>query len=315
VLTLLCATAFALLPTDNLVHFDLTLSAWSGYHELDFAHTRALADGFRAPANSYVYGGGQLAGDLYPHPLRDDDAPATYQAFLQRATRLSFDLGGSGGVGGFLERNSDGTSSSEPTRVHWSFGDVAVDGYPLRWLFLGAGLHIRDDVYLDPSVSNDTLRLTPWAVVGVRLGEARIIAGWSVGTTRSRTNIDGRTQSNDFHVPFYGNAYLDGYFILQRRASLDLTVTVEDHGAQAHGSFSVFFARRLGVDFGVTGGSWRPDPNAPSIAQIDGSVGLSWWFVSRAGVSLSYQPQWRRDNSSFDQLNHVVELSFTVRPR
>lgn len=314
-LTLLCATAFALLPTDNLVHFDLTLSAWSGYHEIDYANTTALRDGFRYPSSSYVYGGGQLAGDLYLRPLRDDDAPAPYQAFLQRATRLSFDLGGSGGVGGYLDQNADGTRSSEPSRIHWSFGDAAIDGYPLRWLFVGAGLHVRDDYYIDLNVRSETLRLTPWAVVGLRLGDARIIAGWSVGTLRSHANVNGTSQANDFHVPFYGNAYLDGYFILQRRASLDLTVTVEDHGAQAHGSFSVFFARRLGVDLGVTGGSWRPSSSASGTAEVEGSVGLSWWLLSRAGVSLSYQPQWTRANGGIDQLNHVVELSFTVRPR
>ncbi|HEX4462181.1 MAG TPA: hypothetical protein VIA18_29595, partial [Polyangia bacterium] len=135
--TLLFVTAFALPPTDSLVHLDLQLEGLIGYNGHSYRDATTLPTGLVSPSLRTVYGGGEVEATFYLHPLRDDDAPAPYQSFLQRAASVSLTVGGQGASGFYVGPPPDSQLQGE--RRHWSFADASIGGYPFRWLHLATG--------------------------------------------------------------------------------------------------------------------------------------------------------------------------------
>jgi hypothetical protein len=312
VLTLLFVAAFALPPTDNLVHFSLTLEGFAGYHAWAYPGATTLPTGLVAPSSRTVYAGGELDGSIYLRPLRDDDAPAPYQAFLQRTPTLQLSVGGSGGTGSYVGPVQQPEVLTQ--RIHWSFASASISGYPLSWLRLATGLDLRDDFDAYDSNAVETLSLTPWASAGVRFGDALISVGYQAPLTNIHQQNDEDKTTSGFHLPFAGAVYFNGDFIIRRTAAIDLSLDLVEHGAHASGSLSVFFSRRFAFDVGLGGGSTRATGEADSLIDVDASIGLSWWVISRAGARIGYRPRWWGRGSESQQ-EHVVTLSLMTRPR
>lgn len=72
--TLLLVTAFALPPSNNLVHLELDVEGWVGYQGYSYRDATTQPTGLVTPSSRNVYGGGEVAATFYLHPLHDDDA-------------------------------------------------------------------------------------------------------------------------------------------------------------------------------------------------------------------------------------------------
>ena len=310
--TLLFVTAFALPPTDNLVHLDLQLEGWVGYNGVGYSGAVTLPTGLVSPSLRNVYGGGEVDATFYLHPLHDDDAPPPYQAFLQRAAAVALTVGGSGASGFYVGPQPDGEVEGE--RRHWSFASASIGGYPLSWLHLATGLNVRDDYSAYDLNVSETLNLTPWASAGVRFHDALLSVGYQVPVTKTQYQGSSDQPSVGFHVPFAGEAYFQGSVLIARRSELDLSVALTEHGAQASGSGSVYFGRRFAVDLGVSGGSTRQNDAADAVVNAGASVGFTWWVMSRAGAHVGYQGTWWNHNDGAIEQEHVVLLALRTRP-
>ncbi|HEX4458484.1 MAG TPA: hypothetical protein VIA18_10970, partial [Polyangia bacterium] len=138
--------------------------------------------------------------------------------------------------------------------------------------------------------------------------------GYEVSTTQTHLQSDTDRSTVDFHVPFAGNVYFQGAFVIARRSELDVSLTLEPHGAQAGGSLSVYFDRRFAFDLGVSGGSARQNYAPDAVVNVGASAGLTWWVMSRAGVHIGYEGTWWDEPGGETEQEHDVNIALRMRP-
>jgi hypothetical protein len=295
----LLAVTLALPATGQDTTFQLTASGSVGV--TDYSSGQPDLAGARS-----LTGSGGLAITGFLNPVIDDDAPPSLQPFLQRAG--SFSLFGGGGHTSFTRPPQLGPSGET------TFGNVGVDGsgYFGRALFVGAGLSLSyaTHQFVGYAEHDSFLALPLYVSAGVRWRALLVNAGWRVAPARNNEDA--------FAVSFWGNAYLNVYGVIGRRASIGGVVDVLDGGAAASVRFSIWTARRLG--FGVSGGGGHAAPAAPARAYdfARGRVFAEVWVAPRAALSLVYELAWTRYVAttvpSSDAIMHGVSLEVTGRP-
>lgn len=226
---------------------------------------------------------------------------------------MSLSVGGSGASGFYLGPPSD-AQQVEVERRHWSFANAAIRGYPVRWLHLAAGLELRDDYTAFNFDATETLKLTPWAETGIRFDDVLLSVGYEVPTTQTHLQSGTANSAVDFHVPFAGNVYFNGDFVIARRSELNVSLTLEPHGAQAGGSLSVYFGRRFAFDLGVSGGSTRQNYAPEGVINVGAMAAFTWWVTSRAGAHIEYDATWYGEPQGETLQQHIVSIALRTRP-
>lgn len=295
----LLVTTLTLAPTGGSSRLELGASG-----EFD-ATTFNLPPALALASDGLSVGGQAGVGlTLFGTRVVDDDAPPGLQPFLQRTAALQLDAGG----GGFDLSPPIG-SALIPRHGSLAYADVSAWGYANRFLYAYVGLGIR---YRNDERQMLTTYSIPIDVaLGIRFGNARLSAGWTVEPTRYNDAA--------FHVPFWGNGYAHIYGVVGRRLGLDAQVSVFDGGAGANGSAKIYLARRFAVEAFVRGGHGRPSDFDYSYDHAGGGLSFEAWTSARFALGVTYSIDWWRytpaNSDSENDYTNLIALSFRVRPR
>ncbi|MGZ3406425.1 MAG: hypothetical protein ACXVAN_08295 [Polyangia bacterium] len=302
----LLVSTLTLAPTGADSRFELVAGGAFDHNLITVPSSSEGANGFDGRAG--------IGLNLFVRRLRDDDAPPTLQPFLQRVGELHID----GGGGGFTV--SQPSNSTLPDRVgHSGYFDLAAWGYAQRFLYGYAHFGVSYSSVTDTvplglafpnSVTATTLALPVEIAGGVRAGDVRFTAGWSVTPTR--------VNDADFSVPFWGHVRINADAVVRRRLALDAEADLLDGGAGASGGATLYLARRFGLGALVRGSHEHP---GNSLIRDHAGAGLSFeaWATPRVAVALSYSFDWWQysDATRRFQTDYVnlIDLTFRARPR
>jgi hypothetical protein len=328
---LLLALTLALAPTESGSR--LQLDATGTFAPRTFGTTVPPND---PPSGHEFAGTGVLGLTVFGRRLVDDDAPMPLQAYLQRVPR--FHIAGGGG-GSSAEYPIEIMATQSPSRFLYrtkhadASAGASADGYVGRWAYLRAAIEVNYTVWDDTSDSRvvggfgsttpihvgpknpDELALPISAEAGLRLGDWRVSAGWSV-TPYQLGNAD-------LNVRFWGGAFIAGYAVFRRSIGVGARVNVLEGGASVDASASFWLGRRLGLLVGVSGGRGTYFDLPAVYDRAGGRVGVEYWMSSRWAASLSYAPSWQHTlplrearivDSDASQIEHLLPLTLTVRP-
>ena len=265
-------------------------------------------------------GEGSAGVTLFARRLRDDDAPPSLQAFLQRATDVH--LGGSGFGGASAYPNLDGSGPGRSISFSGGSANASAEA-TLGWLYLSLALDVDYSLSnipagLYPAFSYSELIVDPSLTAGIRWRRLLLYGGWSVEPYRYNTG--------SFEVEHWNRARAGFRAVLRRSIDLSASVTVLDGGAAAVASLEVWIARRLGVAVSVNGGHGTYYLDSSTLYDAaGGSVELDCWLTHNEELSVNYTASWRHADSALtgndglndynvgDSVSHVVTLSFRER--
>jgi hypothetical protein len=247
-------------------------------------------------------GGAELDVDLFVRKrLIDDDAPYSLQPFLQRASTVFFGAGGAGFQGDY-----DGSSS--PLSRGKSGGFNAGFYVHLKpWLALGGSFdfnafHNSYDGYDEPP--RDGYSLRGHVDLGFRWRDLRFDVGYGVtGERMNQSWLPTLWYSLDASV----------LAVIKRRVALRGSASVLPRGAGGSLSVEGFVNRELSFFGSFFGGRYSYIDDGIAAWYAGGSVGVTKWAARHAGISFSYQPEWRGDRNPSSQLSHFFYLTLSSR--
>jgi hypothetical protein len=265
----------------------------------------------------YSTNGGWLGADVaaavavFGRRVRDDEAAPPLQPFLQRAPRYSLEVAG----GGVSVRNLVllvNPLMSSPSPQGFFTAEASASGYLLRWIYLGGGLALRDNigqVFTPQQQTSNELLVTPWLVLGARWEDTLFFAGYGVTPVRAP---DGTTL-----VRFWGNAWVGAHTVFRRFVDVNLRVDVLDGGAVADAGVDVWLRRRFAVGAGMEGGRGAFANSAAVYDRAGGRASLSYWLSARVGFTVAYTVLWLRVDpnvGNFYSLQHLLAFAVHWRP-
>jgi hypothetical protein len=218
-----------------------------------------------------------VAGDLqvtrYLAPVVDDDAPRSLQPFLQRASVLYADVGGSG----FLTWNPGGGENRTDAQVGATLG---LDIYVLRQLALTAAFGYGYDVLQDFGVDDATHSFSGSAGLGLRFGDVRIDASYTFFAN----------DTNGSFAPLrWGEVNLAVFAVIDRVLTVRPWGELIQQGGGGGVDLGAYPTRNFGVflsGFALHGQLYMDDT---LVNRYGGSAGVSYWVAPRVRVGAYYQ--------------------------
>jgi hypothetical protein len=257
-----------------------------------------------------LQGEGSAGLTLFTRPVVDDDAPPALQPYLQYVGRVH--LGGSGRGGYSNVPFSDGPARDHRT-LTGGYVDAWADGYVDRKMYLSASIAFHYTDWQSPTLHVTEMTLPFSLGLGIRLGNARLAAGW--GATPYRSTAE---DAAGWQVRFWGGAWASAYAVIEKRLELFAGLSVIDGGALVRASVTGWFGRRIGLTTGIRGGRGGYFDSPERYATVGGWVDLAFWPSHRWAVSFDYAPTWQQalDNDVVvvTEVDHVVTLGVVVRP-
>jgi hypothetical protein len=329
----LAAVLAALPATGEPVRVDVSASAQFDGRTIMLAHS--------PDEGAWLAGEGSVAATLYSRKLVDDDAAPGLQPFLQRAWSLHVDGGGGGGAVRYPFKTINVTAPSSKlidyrARVDDAHAALTADGYFGRWLYGAASFGVSYQAWKPAPVAiaiggfSPTGQITPGAAealddnelqlpaslaLGVRVREVLVTAGWSVTPYRVR--------DSDFHVRFWGGAFVAARTVVARKLDLSARVDVVDRGALVSAAATLWLRRRIGLTAGVHGGHGGFVDYDAVYDTVGGNLGVSCWLSPALAATLAYAPTWQSPMSfvgfgffapSLSTVAHTITLTLTARP-
>jgi hypothetical protein len=307
-LALPLVVTLALAPTGGTSRFELSVGG-----DLDL--TPVVYPSTFSPtisSSGLSIGGSAGAGfTVFGRRVVDDDAPPALQPFLQRAAELHVD----GGGGGFHFEPPNGAPLVADDGSN-GYVDVSASAYFAHYLWAQLSAGVRYGVETtrfsdDTRTNTNTLGIPLGLAVGPRIGDVRVLVGWSVEPSR--------TLDESFKVPFWGDVSAQVYAVIRRRIALDAEIDVLEGGAGAVAGATFYPARRFGIGAFARGSHTYDATSMVAVDHAGGGLHLETWINPRVSIAVEYELDWDQysEGAVIESRSYtsVISLSIRLRPR